>query len=469
MTYVIACLLTLSGVLVFAVEIPAQLDYVNHLARMHLLFDAAHGHPNPFYAVEWKFTLNQACDLIVPQIAEFTGVDIAMKLFLLASQALVVSGAMALEASFKGRPQFAGIFAVIMLYAIPFAWGLVNFAFGVGIALWAIAAWRLLQKNSWSLRCVVHGLFVLALFVSHAFALGLYGLSIGFIELVERRRITEFALMAIPPAMALTAFLFLPHTTGEAMSWDWWLKLKWPFFMMMPLSPWSSALTSVSVIVLFAFLLHRKAIGISQQGKLVVAGMLLTYLAFPRVLFESGISDVRILAMTILILPAFTTFAGSKDLAIFGGASITAIALVSLGLSSVNWWQRQQDFAEMRSSFDKLSPGARVLIAADGPLEAGMIPIYYGPTLAAHYSGAFLPTLYTVKGAQPLVKTISGYDIPNAQDYLPQPWSEIVANEGPAYTRDWRHRYDYVFVFHDKGTLGAAVYRGRNFALYKTN
>src|SRR4051794_10802359 len=80
MNYVVASFLALSGALIFSVEIPAQIDYVNHLARMHLLYDAAHGQLNPYYAVEWKLILNQACDLIVPQIARWTGVNIAMKL-----------------------------------------------------------------------------------------------------------------------------------------------------------------------------------------------------------------------------------------------------------------------------------------------------------------------------------------------------------------------------------------------------
>jgi hypothetical protein len=239
--------------------------------------------------------------------------------------------------------------------------------------------------------------------------------------------------------------------------------------MITPLAIWASALMCVLLIALFAFLLHRKAIVISRQGALVLAGMIFTYLLFPRTLFESSTSDVRLLMMLFLILPAFTTFAASRNLAIFSGACITAIALFSLGFSSMIWQQRQQDFFEIRKSFDKLAPRARILIAADGPIKPDMTPIYYGPTLAAHYVGAFLPTLYTVKGAQPLVKTISGYDIPNAQDYLPQPLSEVLANKGPAYTRDWRNRYEYVFVFHDKGTLGVPVYRGQNFALYRTN
>ena len=404
MNYVVALLLALSGALIFTVEIPAQIDYVNHLARMHLLFDAAHGRPNPYYAVEWKFILNQACDLIVPQIARLTGVDIAMKLFLFASQILIVSGAMAVEATIKGRTQFAGIVAVMMLYAVPLAWGLVNFAFGVGVALWGIAIWLRLQKSPWPLRIAIHACFVLVLFVSHVFTLGLYGLVIGFMELAGQRRIAEFTLMAVPPAIALTAFLFLPHAVGEAIDWQWAAKIWWPLLMMMPLAFRPSFLMCASLIALFTLLLHCRAIAISRQGVLVVAGMLVTYIVFPRTLFESAYADIRILMMLLLILPGFITFrTTSKYLATFTGACIAAIALFSVGFSSVVWWQRQQDFAELRQSFNALAPGSRALIAADGyPLQVNMAPLYYAPTLATHYAGIFVPTLYTIRGRSAL-------------------------------------------------------------------
>src|SRR6266404_6082344 len=80
-----------------SVEIPAMVDYVNHLARMHLIVDAAAGRPNPAYQIDWRLDPNLAVDIIVPALARFVTVETAARLFLLASQALVVSGAIALE------------------------------------------------------------------------------------------------------------------------------------------------------------------------------------------------------------------------------------------------------------------------------------------------------------------------------------------------------------------------------------
>jgi len=81
---------------VLSVEIPAMIDYVNHLARMHLLVDAAAGHANPAYEIDWRLYPNLAEDIVVPALARLVSVETAARLFLLASQALAVSGAIAL-------------------------------------------------------------------------------------------------------------------------------------------------------------------------------------------------------------------------------------------------------------------------------------------------------------------------------------------------------------------------------------
>src|SRR5438270_3488697 len=111
----VGLLFAVSVVPVLSVEIPAMIDYVNHLARMHLLVDAAAGRPNPAYEIDWRFYPNLAVDLIVPLAARFVSVETAARLFLLASQTLVVSGAIALELKVRGRHHLSGFAALISL------------------------------------------------------------------------------------------------------------------------------------------------------------------------------------------------------------------------------------------------------------------------------------------------------------------------------------------------------------------
>src|SRR5437016_13780582 len=75
------------------VDIPAMADYLNHLARMHVLADAGTANANPYYEISFALYPNLAMDLIVPQLARFLEVERATRFFFFASQVLIVAGA----------------------------------------------------------------------------------------------------------------------------------------------------------------------------------------------------------------------------------------------------------------------------------------------------------------------------------------------------------------------------------------
>src|SRR5476649_2516442 len=117
---IFAILLGLSLCPVLLVPVPAMVDYPNHLARMHILSRAGAPDANPFYQIVWALYPNLAMDLAIPQMARLIGVESASRLFLLLSQVLIVSGAMAIEGVVKGRIVAAGFVAVMFLYCLPF-------------------------------------------------------------------------------------------------------------------------------------------------------------------------------------------------------------------------------------------------------------------------------------------------------------------------------------------------------------
>src|SRR5262245_33241802 len=99
--WLVALACTLSPLLL--VEIPAMGDYLNHLARMHLLVTQG----NPFYQVSWRPVSYLTMDIVVPPIARVLGVELATKAFLALSQLLILSGATMLEIVVKRRVQIA--------------------------------------------------------------------------------------------------------------------------------------------------------------------------------------------------------------------------------------------------------------------------------------------------------------------------------------------------------------------------
>src|SRR5258707_4826275 len=221
---VVGLLFVASVAPVLSVEIPAMVDYVNHLAEMHLLVDAAAGRPNPAYEIDWQLYPNLAMDLIVPMLARFVSVETAARLFLLASQTLVVSGAIALEIEVRGRHRISGFAALIALYSLPFLWGLMNFEFGCGVALWAIVFWIHYREGPWLVWIALHTCFVMVLFLAHLFALGIYGLTIGCYEASRirdyRKAARTFAVMALPVVAAYLLLVWSGDVVAkQAFSW----------------------------------------------------------------------------------------------------------------------------------------------------------------------------------------------------------------------------------------------------------
>ena len=214
---IIVLLLVLSIGPALAVAMPAMLDYPDHLAWMYLLTRDGTDAANPFYQVSWTFDTNLAMELAVPPLARWIGVAAAAKTFFLISQLLIIGGAMALERVVKGRLEFAPLAAAIFLYSPPFAWGFVNFEFALGVALWAITAWLAMDGRPLFVRALVHSAFVIILFVSHLFALGIYGATLGLHELwrmrsgraLVRKTAIVMAVLAAPAIVLLGVLLIL--------------------------------------------------------------------------------------------------------------------------------------------------------------------------------------------------------------------------------------------------------------------
>ena len=102
--------------------------------------------------------------------------------------------------------------------------------------------------------------------------------------------------------------------------------------------------------------------------------------------------------------------------------------------------------------------------------------MFYAPTLAAHYATAFVPSLYTLAGQQPIRKATSKsrFEIEDSLDYLPTPVSQLnsasAGGTAPSHVRGWRTDYDYLYVLGDQTASVpdglTRMMRSRRFTLY---
>ena len=169
---------------IFSVVVPPLGDYVNHLARMHILATYAESPAlQANYVVSWRLAPYLGMDLIVPQLTRFMSIYTAGRVFLCVCLLLFVLGTAAVHAAlFRGfSPWPAG--SALFAYSYVFALGFVNYLFGVGIWMLAFAGWIVLSRGAVRWRIAGGSMLSLAVFFSHFFAFFGYALCVGAYEL----------------------------------------------------------------------------------------------------------------------------------------------------------------------------------------------------------------------------------------------------------------------------------------------
>ncbi|MCP3370398.1 hypothetical protein [Bradyrhizobium cajani] len=465
---VLAVLAAVSFLPMLLTPIPAMVDYPNHLARMYILSQNGTPNANPHYEVAWAFYPNLAMDLLVPQMARLMSVENATRLFLLLSQLLIVGGALLLERVRKGRVHLAGFAALAFLYCLPFSWGFVNFEFGLGLALWGIAVYLMLAEGPWPLRFVVNTAFVAALYAAHFFSLGIYGATLGLYELwrIRHRRVTcrvaaaRLGALAMP---ALALFAVMHMTAGsigsEGTSWFLAFKPIWPLRIMNGYNLTVAAMTGLALMIALLFAARRGFLKLEPAGIWLAVGFALLYVVIPSKLFGTAFVDLRVIPAAALILPAFCSLSlPSRTWRMAALAAISGVILLNLVVVLAVWLPYRADYAAIIESFHKIDRGSRVLVGGTGDngdppfADLTTYPMYYAPTLAVHYAGAFVPNLFTEAGKQPVrareaVRRLAiPYGGPVPSDLL----AAIAAGRPPAdvppFIRTWYQDYDYLYV-----------------------
>ena len=441
------------------VDMPAMTDYPIHLARMYLLVSSGTASQNPYYEVNWGFYPNLAMDILVPLLAHLVSVELATKTFYIFSALLVVTGSLAIEYQVKREIKLSPFTSLMFLNSWPFALGFLNFEFGLGLALWGIAAWLHLKDRGWSIRLFVHSVFVVLLFAAHFFALGIYGVTIGLYEmwrfaskrLSVGRTLVTLAVMAAPTLVVLGTMVVAGGRIGDAsiMVWNWQVKA---LAITHLISGYSFTLSLISFVLLHTFtVIDRKHLAFVDAGAWVAAGLAILFLAMPTRLFDVAFVVDRVLVAAGLIVPAFisvTSSQASRRLALV----VCAITLASVLHASYVWLSFAQTYSTVKASFVRLEKGARILVAHGG-LESPLVdyPIHHAPTLAVHYANAFVASLFAAPGRLPIAVRAEFRDLlfPFADHPTIAALEDVAKGRSvtvPRFLRNWQHEFDYLYV-----------------------
>ena len=173
-----------------------------------------------FYEINWQVIPNLTMDFIVPPLARVMNIYLAGQAYIVAMFALIISGVLVLNRALIGRWSVLPLFAIPLLYNYVFLVGLMNYIFGIGVALWALASWVATRDRPWPLRYLLSTFSVVVLFFCHLSALGIYAIGILSFEIfrlwMQRaeawpRRIAEFVAGGLP-FLAVAPLLYASPT-----------------------------------------------------------------------------------------------------------------------------------------------------------------------------------------------------------------------------------------------------------------
>lgn len=476
--------------------LPPLEDYANHLARLHVI---ATGGADPdlarYYRLDWMLVPNLAMDLIVPPIARLVGIYTAGQIFNCFSIAAISTGMMVLARALNGRWSFAPLFGLPFLYNYVLLVGTTNYLLGIGLALWALAAWIVVRQRPLAHRLPVAAGLVLALFFVHLYAVGLFGLGLLAIEMrrltqpgacTPRQRLVDFCApgLAFLPVLPL---LLAGPTSDLAGSTYWELngKLDGLFYAVRAYSGWSTvillgAIAGASILAARSGFLRVHPIGWLLLGIGAVA-----YLAMPRMLFDTYMADQRLPIALLFMLIATVDLRPTSRAAILAAVAL-ATALLAIRIAEIEqrWDPEARQTAEFKGSLGHLARGSKVLIVTADP-QRGYVPEDFGlvhaASLATIESSALITRNFTVRGKQVMQPTPPVRDLVDRLDGAPPSLAQLTQyTERQArpdqyiYWQRWPQTFDYVYVlFTDAGapnpdpTHLELLHAGARFHLYR--
>ena len=488
---------------------PPLSDYINHLARMHVIATVSNDRDLAlFYQIEWQVIPNLMMDLIVPVLQRVMNVYLAGQAYTIITFVLILSGTLALNRQLYRHWSVLPLIAFPLLYNNVFLVGTMNYLFGIGLALWALTSWVALRERALALRLAVSTLFVLALFFCHLFAVGVYGLGLLAFELqrllalrwrepvpleetAERRRLSpwlDFVVSGLPFLPVVPLLLMSPTWT---LRWDftWELngKLNGLLFVIEVYSHSATFFLATIVAIAAVFAVRHHALRFHRFGWMLLAVGGITYLALPRVLFDTYMADQRLpIALAFMIIAC--AHLDLRDEFVRRGFATVLVLLLAVRAFEVQgvWRELSRGTASFRDSVRHIERGSKVLVAyadPDNGDNARDLWLTHAACLAIIERSALVTTAFTVLGKQVMHVRRDYRDRVDTEDGTPPSIRQLLSHteptdwdDDPPYWSRWTTDYDYLYIlFTDRDYANpdpvrlTPVFAGNRFVLYQIN
>ena len=375
-------LILLSAVPLLWPGVAPLIDLPGHIARYRVELGIHESAPLArYYLFQWALMGNLGIDLLVVPLAPIFGLELAVKLIVLAIPPLTAAGLLLIAREEHGALPPTAAFALPLAYGFPFQFGFVNFALAMALTLPAFGLWlRMGRLDRVGLRAILFVPIGAVVWLAHGSGWGVLGLLVFASEMVRERarrhsliaaafRAGIASLPLVPPLLLMVAWRSgnVAGTTGDWFNWA--SKLVWIITVLR--DRWATfdiVSTLILLVLIMAAFVRRGGLATNWTLRIAALMLLLGYALLPRILLGSAYADMRlvpyIFAMALIaIRPATFGPRGVRNLAILA----TAFFLVRTAATTITfagyWNHNQQQLAALAH----VAPGSRVLVVTEKP------------------------------------------------------------------------------------------------------
>ena len=400
---------------IFAVPIPCLGDYLNHLARIHVITTLGQSPAlQQFYQLHWTATPYLGMDAVMMLLCKIVPLYQAGQIFLAFCVLMPVAAVAALRLAITGRIGLMPAAAFLVSYNYQLSLGFLDYLFSVGLAMVLFAAW--IGTTRWPRwpRAAIFAAGLLAVYFSHAFACAAFciavaGFEIGRAACTGFRPWTRIALDWSAAASTSVPARCFAATVDRSLD-----------FAGPPVTAYGGAAvklgaalspvlfpgaTSVTLAILcFACLtlaLLARCWRIPPAAGAAVALTALAAAAVPHILIGVWASDFRLPLVVALLLLGSVSLKPALTQAARFAAAACLVALVCAKSVAVHatLQKLQAQVDEIGQLVARMPPGQRLLVVdVDDPAApdraAPAIMTQHMPMLAVIERDAFLPYLF---------------------------------------------------------------------------
>lgn len=382
---VIALVLLACTIPLLAVDFPPLTDLYGHLGRFAIQTRAVD--LPAYFAFEWRLIGNLGADLLVEALYPYLGLEDGVHLVTIACQLIAAAAIIWISREVHGRVTPFAILALPLIYAVPFAFGFLNFSLSMALALLTFAGWLRLRRrgrSGWARLLLVAA--ALPLWLCHTYGWAFLGLLCGASALASEwrgwnalgRTARIVVLDSAGLLIALVPMLLWRGATEGAETGGWTLGVKAVWFASALRTSWPAIDIVSTLCLLAAIYLGLRGVGMSPgrrfDPRLGLAALfaLLAFLALPSRVFSSFYADMRLVPYIIILgLLALRPPDQKSSAARYWWIAAALFLAVRIAATTADFRIKQAEVDEVLAALPHIPENAQLATFVVEPCQAG--------------------------------------------------------------------------------------------------